>query len=457
MTISRTLLGGLLGLAVSQAAAATAALTETVEQRIAGDRSGVCLVASHVDTGIEHVSACADHPAPRVLDAQSRFEIGSISKALQGLLVATLVEAGAIDLEKTLAETLPAAESVPGSADQPIRLRHLLTHTSGLPRLPPGFAPQDLANPYAALQPPDLIAALALSELQSRPGERFAYSNFGAMLLSLALVEQTGQPLKILFDQHVFQPLGMTQTSLDGPTVTGHDGNGRPASNWDFHPHLGGVGAIRSTAADLSRWLSAMLAPEDSALSAALARSAEPLTEAQGQVIGYGWLHLPLNGRVVLAHDGGTGGFSSFAVVDPDRKRAATVLMDTSMIASGSLSDLAYHLVDASYPLGQPERPAAAAAGEALDDYQGRFSLYDGDQPFMGDFTLEFSVHRGELLIQASAGGQVQPQIPLRSEGNGRFVQQDLDLVIEFQRDDAGQVARLDFRQGPLSLDGRRQ
>jgi CubicO group peptidase (beta-lactamase class C family) len=293
--------------------------------------------------------------------------------------------------------------------------------------------------------------------LETRPGERFAYSNFGAMLLSLALVEHTGQPLEVLFDQHVFQPLGMTRTSLDGPTVAGHDSNGMPTVNWDFHPDLGGVGAIRSTATDLSRWLSAMIAPEDSALSAALARSAEPLIEAQGQVVGYGWLHLPLNGRVVLVHDGGTGGFSSFAVVDPGRKRAATVLMDTSMIASGSLSDLAYHLVDTSYPLGQPERPAEAAAGEMLADYQGRFALYDGDQPFMGDFTLAFSVHRGELLIQASAGGQVQPQIPLRSEGNGRFVQQDLDLVIEFQRDAEGQVPGLDFRQGPLTLEGRRQ
>ncbi|HMA98178.1 MAG TPA: serine hydrolase [Wenzhouxiangella sp.] len=457
MTISRTLLGGLLGFAVAQAAAAPAALTETVEQRITGDRSGVCLVASRVDTGIEHVSACADDLASRALDEQSRFEIGSISKALQGLLVAVLVEANAIDLEQTLAETLPSAESVPGPADEPIRLRHLLTHTSGLPRLPPGFAPQDLTNPYAALQPQDLISALAHSELQTRPGERFAYSNFGAMLLSLALVEHTGQPLTELFEQHVFQPLEMTQTSLDGPTVTGHDGNGMPTVNWDFHPDLGSVGAIRSTAADLSRWLSAMLAPEDSELSAALTRSAEPLIEAQGQIIGYGWLHLPLNDRVVLAHDGGTGGFSSFAVVDPNRKRAVTVLMDTSMIASGSLSDLAYHLVDSAYPLGQPERPTAAAAGETLEDYQGKFALYDGEQPFMGDFTLEFSVHRGELLIQAGSGGQVQPQIPLRSEGQGRFVQEDLDLVIEFQRDDSGQVPRLDFRQGALSLDGRRQ
>ncbi|MFP4208872.1 MAG: serine hydrolase domain-containing protein [Wenzhouxiangella sp.] len=449
--------GVVLGLALVPLAAWATDWPGIVEQRIAGDRSGVCLVATRIDSDINHFSACSDDPAPRALDPESRFEIGSISKALQGLLVAALVEAGEIDLDQTLAASLPEAESLPGAADEPIRLRHLLTHTSGLPRLPPGFTPQDLANPYAALQPQDLIKALARSELQSRPGERFAYSNFGAMLLSLALVEHTGQPLSTLFDQHVFQPLGMTQTSLDGPTTAGHDGSGKPTMNWDFHPALGGVGAIRSTADDLSRWLSAMLAPEDSALSAALTRSAKPLTKAQGQIIGYGWLHLPLNGRTVLAHDGGTGGFSSFAVVDPDRKRAATVLMDTSMIASGGLSDLAYHLIDAGYPLGQPDRPAAAAAGEALADYQGRFSLYDGDQRFMGDFTLEFSVHRAELLIQASGGGQVQPQIPLRSEGNGRFVQQDLDLVIEFQRDDAGQVSRLDFRQGPLSLDGRRQ
>jgi len=455
MKICNLFVAGLAGTVLGGSAVA-ADLSAVVEQRIAADRSGVCLVATRIEQTVEHAAGCADADSARGLDENSRFEIGSISKALQGLLVASLVEDGELDLEQPLSAILGSDQTVSGSSDNPIRIKHLLTHTAGLPRLPPGFMPEDMNNPYAAVSRDDLLAALGRTELESAPGERFAYSNFGAMLLSVALVEHIGQPLAEQLQQRVFEPLDMADTSMTGTTVSGHDANGAPVSNWDFDPDLGGVGAIRSTPADMARWLSALLSPQGSPIAAALIRSREALIDAGGQTVGYGWLHLPLNDQVVLAHDGGTGGFSSFAAVDLDNERAALVLMDTSMLLQGSLGDLAFHLIDPEIPLGEPSRPASAAEGETLDDYAGQFALYDGDEPFMGDFTLDFSVNQGELLIQASVGGQVQPQIPLTSEGAGRFVQKDLDLAIEFLRDESGRVHGLDFQQGPLTLRGQR-
>ncbi|MBB6088206.1 CubicO group peptidase (beta-lactamase class C family) [Wenzhouxiangella marina] len=413
-------------------------------------------MATRIQDEVEHAASCADAGVDRELDARSRFEIGSISKALQGLLVAVLVERGELDLDQPVAE-IWAEQTIPGDSEAPIRLRHLLTHTSGLPRLPTGFVPADMSNPYDGFDRSALLEALANTELEAKPGEAFAYSNFGAMLLAQALVDLTGQGLEALFDRHVFGPLGMEDTGLSGPTVQGHDASGEAVPNWDFDGDLGGVGAIRSTPADMAKWLVALLRPEGSELAAALERSQQALIEVGGQTVGYGWLHLPLGDGQVLAHDGGTGGFSSFAVVDPGHERASLILMDTSMLMQNSLADLAFHLIDPDYPLASPQRPALAAEGEVLEHYVGRYGLYQGDEPFLGDFTLDFTVDQGELLIQASVGGQVQPRIPLSSEGEGRFVQADLDLSIEFERDAAGQVVGLDFQQGPLSLDGRRQ
>ncbi len=454
MKIRNLLLAGL-AVVVLDGSAVTADLRAVVEQRIAGDRSGVCLVATRIGPSIQHASACADADSARGLDADSRFEIGSISKALQGLLVASLVEDGTIELDQPLSELLPEGQKIPAFAGEVIRLRHLLTHTAGLPRLPPDFAPEDMNNPYAELGPADLLASLAHSELESAPGERFAYSNFGATVLSLALVEHTGKPLSDLFQQHVFDPLGMDRSSMDGPTVTGHDANGSAVSNWDFHSDLGGVGAIRSTPADMARWLAGLLDPESTTIGLVLNRSREVLIEVNGQKLGYGWLHLPVNDGFVLAHDGGTGGFSSFAAADPESRRASLVLMDTSMLMQGSLGDLAYHLIDETYPLGSPRQPSAAAPGERLEDYAGRFALYDEDEPFMGDFTLDITVVNNELMIQGSVGGQQQPRFPLDSEGDGRFVEKTLDVTIQFTRDDDGQVDGLDFTQGPFNLRGR--
>lgn len=453
---SRTILVLMISLTFG-AAASAASLTELAETRIAGDRSDLCLVVSRVGPAVEHASACANPASQRALGADALFEIGSVSKAMLGLLIAVLIEEGDLELDQPLIELLPAARDLSNADGEPVRLRHLLTHTAGLPRLPPGFAPSDNDNPYADLRPSDLLASLANTELKTPPGQAFEYSNFGAMLLSLALAEHTGTPLAQLFEQHVFAPLGMDETSMTGATVQGHDANGSPVPNWDFDGDLGGVGAVRSTPHDMARWLGALLDPDSTSMASALKRSMTLLGEASGSQLGYGWIHLPLNDRQVLAHDGGTGGFSTFAAVDPERGRAALVLMDTSMVLEGSLGDLALHLLDDSVPLGQPRQPAAVPDGEVLADYEGRFDLYDGDEAFMGDFNLEFSVRGDELYVQARVGEQVQPQIPMLAKGEGRFVQEALDLDIRFVREDSGQIETLAFRQGTLELRGLRR
>ncbi|MEN1728358.1 MAG: serine hydrolase domain-containing protein [Pseudomonadota bacterium] len=437
-------------------AQASDSLQSTVDQRIAGDRSGVCLVASTVAETIEHAGTCANPDRNRALDADSRFEIGSISKALQGLLVASLVESGEIDLNKPLRDVLPSSVAVPGDENDPIRLVHLLTHSSGLPRLPVGFVPSDISNPYADLDATQLLDLLDGAEVSAAPGTAFAYSNFGPMLLSYALVVETGEPLHTLFRSRVFEPLGMDDTSLGGAVIQGHDAAGQPVSHWDFAYNLGGVGAIRSTPADMARWLQAVIEPESTPMADALKRSQEELINAGGQRVGYGWLHIPLSDRFILVHDGGTGGFSSFAAIDLQQAKASLVLMDTSMLLQNSLADLAVHLIEPSSPLRSPQVPQVAAAGEVLSDYVGRFALFQGEEQFMGDFVIEFSEDRGELLLQATVNGQTQPQIPLASEGEGRFTINDLGLAVEFVRDDDGSVNGLDFQQGPLNLRGER-
>jgi serine-type D-Ala-D-Ala carboxypeptidase/endopeptidase len=434
-----------------------ASLESILEQRLAGDRSGVCVAAVRMDAQDNELdSYCADPDSPRALGPDSRFEIGSVSKVFTGLLVAQLAERGELSLDQPIAELLSVDSPLPDYDGQPIRVIDLLTHTSGLPRLPVNFQISDPDNPYADYTPETLLTDLANAELKSIPGERYEYSNFGYMVLSLALARHTRTPLDELLDREIFRPLGMHQTSLAGRTVQGHSGPGRKTGNWDFHPDLGGVGAIRSTPADMSRWLEANLGRHDGPLKNALARARQVLIEPGNQPQGYGWAHVPLGKNQVLVHDGGTGGFSSFAVVDPDNERASLVLMDTSMVMRGSLGDLGLHLVDSNFELQAPLPAVAAVTGIDLEPYVGRFALYDGDEPFMGDFVVEFSIENEELFIQASGGGTEQPKIPMVAEGDGRFTISELDLTIDFRLEDDGGVKRLDFVQGPLELHGKR-
>src|SRR5262245_46769538 len=95
----------------------------------------------------------------RVPDGPTVHEIGSSSKVFTGLLLADAVERGLVSLDDPVQKLLPDGRRVPASAGQPIRLRDLTTHTSGLPRLLPGPVP-DPADPYAHLTPERLLAGL---------------------------------------------------------------------------------------------------------------------------------------------------------------------------------------------------------------------------------------------------------------------------------------------------------
>ena len=62
--------------------------------------------------------------------------------------------------------------------------------------------------------------------------------------------------------------------------------------------------------------------------------------------MGLGWMRAPLNGRILLNHDGGTAGFSSSLWLDPERRRASAVLSNALV----EVNDLALHLLDESVP-----------------------------------------------------------------------------------------------------------
>lgn len=107
-----------------------------------------------------HPYGVASAEAGGELDGHTRFEIGSVTKVLTGLLLAELANRGVVHLDDPIDAHLPAAVASPPSEGGPITLRHLATHTSGLPRLPTNLMPADLADPYAGYDVDRLYAFL---------------------------------------------------------------------------------------------------------------------------------------------------------------------------------------------------------------------------------------------------------------------------------------------------------
>ena len=227
--------------------------------------------------------------------------------------------------------------TVPSKGDRAITLLDLSTHTSGLPRLPTNFRPADGNNPYADYSVENLYEFLSTYRLPREPGRQLSYSNYGVGLLGHALALQAGTSYEELLRDRICRPLDMNDTvivvtdALRPRFAPGYADGGAPASHWDI-PTLAGAGAIRSTVDDMLRFLRANIDPDGTPLAAAIRATHRVRYEGTGQSIGLGWFVGP-DAPSVRWHNGGTGGFHTFAGFDTERRVGVVVLCNTATFA----------------------------------------------------------------------------------------------------------------------------
>jgi D-alanyl-D-alanine-carboxypeptidase/D-alanyl-D-alanine-endopeptidase len=274
----------------------------------------------------------------------SIFEIGSISKTFTALMLARMVAQGEVKFDEPVRELLPDG-AVPKPTGAEITLLDLATQHSGLPRMPDNFHPADPRNPYADYRPADLYRFLASHGVARPAAPEFLYSNLGFGLLGQALVNRAGKSYAALLQQEVAGPLGLKDTLVSlspeqqARFIQGHDAKHRPAHAWDLDA-LAGAGAVRSTAADMLTYLEAQLHPDKvPELAAAISQTHVLRADSMpGMRIGLAWLYVEKAG--FYWHNGGTGGFSSYAFFDPKNDCAGVVLFNTTLSAEGSFADV---------------------------------------------------------------------------------------------------------------------
>lgn len=366
-----------------------------IEQRFLGDRSGACVAAAVIEPDASEVRDASDvRGALRVgkawrcagarqqaLDGAVAMEIGSISKTMTGMLLGELAAEGTLVIDEPLQTYAPAGLTVPSFDGEEIRLSHLVTHTSGLPSFPEGVAIPDPTNPYAFMREAELWSSLGAAQLDRRPGAQWAYSNFAVMLLSSLLASESGTSYEALVGARIFAPLGMTHSYLQArpagvTAAVGHKVGGAAVSAWDFGENTGGVGGVRATMDDMIRYAKAQLGEGDARVVAMARRSHQRVELGEGgstePEMGLGWVRAQLDGRTVVVHDGGTGGFSTILLVDVAQRRAVVVLADTQLATVGGVAELGLHLLDERLPLDGPRLPATPQAS-LIDALVGRY------------------------------------------------------------------------------------
>jgi serine-type D-Ala-D-Ala carboxypeptidase/endopeptidase len=385
-----------------------------LEQRFKGDRTGACIAAGVIEDGaIATAYYCADPNARRPYDEHTVFEIGSITKTMTAALLAEFVARGEIALSDPIAKLLPPGTTVPSFNGREITIVDIVTHTSGLPVVPSNYRPPDINNPYAAATERDLLDALAATRLTRAPGSKWEYSNFAMMVLSYALAKRNGTDYETLLRERLLVPLGMNETyvSRRPPQVRlaqGHLPGGASAVPWDFHPDMAGVGGVRATLPDMLRYLEGQLGARESAITSALARTQEQVASVDGHRMGINWNLLTRSNRTILSHEGGTGGYSSFAGFDRAAKRAVVLLSDTTLTSIVGLASVGLHLLDPSFLVGPPHVVAAADV-KLINALVGRFRLASG---------LGIELRHGPTGLTIQADGQPEFEMGYDSAGD---------------------------------------
>jgi D-alanyl-D-alanine-carboxypeptidase/D-alanyl-D-alanine-endopeptidase len=267
--------------------------------------------------GVVTAAACTDETGtaiqviPGDTPADGRFEIGSVTKTMTATLLALLEAEGRLRLDDEAGRWLSAG------ANGGITLRQLATHTSGLPRLAQNMDLRtvDLANPYAGFGSREAEEGLRQAVLA--PNRPHRYSNFGYQLLGLVLERASGHFYQKLITERLLEPLAMTCSAIGssgaGIRLPGHSDGGE-VPHWD--QPLAGAGAVEATISDLAAYSRACLHPPRTPLGAAIAAVQEP--QAPLGTGGYQALAWRVREDGIRVHDGGTGGFVSTVLIDPD-------------------------------------------------------------------------------------------------------------------------------------------
>lgn len=429
-------------------------IEQALSTRIDQDMSGGCLAVAYVkvENGelIRHDGFRCAQSEQTPPDADSRFEIGSVSKAMLGHIAAQMALEGKFNPEAELAEFMPDL-TLPVVDGEPIRLKHLLTHTSGLPRLPAYLAPQNLADPYADFTEEALHRSLDNIQLASQPGQSFAYSNFAYMVLSNVVAQIEQESLSDIYHTRLFNPLGMNSSSFGGETEQGHSAEGANVPNWNFAENMEGVGGVRSSLNDMVKFAAAQLGVGDDTSVEAARFAHQILVETEQQAMGWGWMHYlhnksQHNERKYIMHGGGTGGFNAVVIIEPDAEQASVVLSNAALYSSGDVQRLGLHLLDNEVGPGEAYIPATMPETVNLNDYDGRY-------PLMPGFAIDVFVENGRLYIQGT--GQPAGEVVYKEQDIFENIQ--FGAVFVFERDEQGQVIALELQQAGQQLRGERE
>jgi CubicO group peptidase (beta-lactamase class C family) len=341
---------GLLLVALSVRAAADEINSLLAREMAAHHVSGLaCLVIKDGKKLTQFYAGRANLEWPSRVDAATVFEIGSVSKQFAAASILLLAEDGKLSIEDNISKFFTNAPA----AWKDIKIRHLLSHTSGIHNYD-GLEGYELRQHLTQAQ---FIERLAALPLDFAPGMDWKYSNSGFNLLGYIVENVSGQSYWDFLQKRIFTPMQMTHTTRRDPwLVIPHRAAGYAFTNGVYSARdydltdLFAAGAIVSTVDDLAKWDAALignkLLNESSRQQwwtpAKLnnGKDLEHERHEQPGSYGFAWFISTVNGHRNIGHTGITSGFSAANEFYPDDDLTIIILSNTDEgVFAGNLAN----------------------------------------------------------------------------------------------------------------------
>ena len=278
--------------------------------------SGSVLVAQNGQVILAKGYGVANWDTSALNFPDTRFYLGSITKAFTAMALLMLQEQGKVHVQDHLCAYIPNCPA----PWQPLSIHELLTHTSGIPQLD--------TSQLSGASPAAWIASFDNAPLQFTPGGEFQYCSICYQILAYVVQQVSGIPYSQFVQQAILDPLHMTSSGFDSKAYYSQPNSALGYESWQVKAaplgfqvdpqwsFLFGSGLLYSTVDDLYRW--------DQALSSDTLVPQRVLTQVftpyvntslfPGSAYGYGWFlaQSPVPGHQLYWHDGVIDGFRNY-------------------------------------------------------------------------------------------------------------------------------------------------
>lgn len=332
------------------------------------------VIVTNVGTVLERGYGYADVERKRPMTVQTPVVLGSTTKALTAAAILQLAERGALHLDDPVQRYVTAFSLADHDSAAHITIRHVLTHTAGLPPTPMNSPTFLFCDDMDSQVQSRFLAELATVEPVWTPGQDWLYSNDGYVLAGLVIEAVTHRSVEAYLEEHVFRVMDLQNTRFprsndpvpDIATAYDYGPDGQAFASFFPHNRLSNAaGMLVSSTRDVGHWLQTILgggqregrrllpAARVAEMIAPQARTTRAAVLAGGgeSQYGLGWMVRDVGGSRIISHGGSAITMGSHVALMPAERLGVGVVANSSTEATAVITEGVLRLMNSEVPL----------------------------------------------------------------------------------------------------------